>query len=74
MTTTTPDLPVRMRAAVAKLVQGHLGDADAATAAELLDALRDLAEAANTGALPRERCSEEADLVLLRIEELLARG
>jgi hypothetical protein len=64
----------RLNAVVAKLVNGHLSPEDAATTTDLLDDLRALAEAADTGELPRERCEDEAALVVQRLEALLAKA
>ncbi|MDB5100322.1 MAG: hypothetical protein JWM80_4743 [Cyanobacteria bacterium RYN_339] len=69
--TTTPDLHARLGDVVGRLLQVQLSPEAAARSTELLDALRELAEASVTGALPAERCQDEAALVIQRIEDLI---
>ena len=64
-----PTLHARLDAAVAKLMDAPPEVAESSI--ELVDALRDLAEAADSGVIPLERCQEEADLVVQRIHALL---
>lgn len=63
-------LHARLDAAVAKLMDAPPEAAESSI--RLVDALRDLAEAADSGVIPVERCQEEADLVVQRIDALLA--